>query len=319
MIVDSQQKNSISRGRFLRSAALLATGFVLAPRELFAQTSPVITIRNEAANALIRVKALRGNIHLLEGSGGNIAVFHGQEGKLMVDSGIAVSQKKIRDTLSGISQDPIKYLVNTHWHFDHVEGNQWLHKAGATIIAHKNTRINLSKTISVKDWNYTFSPSRKGALPTTIFSNEHTLIFNGSEIQMRYYPAAHTDSDISVYFSEADILQTGDIWWNNHYPFIDHSSGGRLDGMINAVNYLLKQSTNKTIIIPGHGAAGNKKQLQEFSNMLVAIKENVSKLKKAGRSLSETIAAKPTAAYDPKFGKFLVDGASFTRLVYADV
>jgi glyoxylase-like metal-dependent hydrolase (beta-lactamase superfamily II) len=317
--MNSQQQNTIPRGRFLRSAAILATGFMLAPRELFAQTSPVIIIKNAAAKDPVLVQALRGNIHLLEGSGGNIAVFHGADGKLMVDGGIAVSQKKITDALSGISKDPLKYLVNTHWHFDHADGNEWLHKAGATIIAHENTHKNLSKTITVTDWNYTFRAAPKEALPATVFKKEHTIKFNGSEIQLNYYPAAHTDSDISVYFSDADVLHVGDTWWNNHYPFIDHSSGGTIDGMITASNHNLATTTDKTVIIPGHGPVGNKAELQAFRDMLVSVKENISKLKKAGRSLSETIAAKPTANFDAKFGKFIVDPAFFTRLVFVDV
>lgn len=317
--MNNENQNRISRGRFLRSAALLGTGLLMAPRELFAQGSPVIIIKNAAAKDPVVVKALRGNIYLLEGSGGNIAAFHGPEGKLLVDGGIAVSQKKIEDALSGISSDPLKYLVNTHWHFDHADGNEWLHTAGASIIAHENTRKNLAKTITVKDWNFTFPAAPKGALPSTVFTETHSLKYNGSDILLNHYPMAHTDSDISVYFPHADILHVGDTWWNNHYPFIDHSSGGTLDGMITASNKNLTNTTDKTVIIPGHGAVGNKSQLEEFRDMLVSVKENVSRLKKAGRSLAETVAAKPTLDFDAKFGKFIVDPAFFTRLVFVDV
>lgn len=317
--MNSNNQNAISRARFLRSAALVTAGVMFTPNEIFSQTSPVVLIKNAAAKDPVMVKKLRGNIHLLEGSGGNIAVFSGPEGKLMVDGGIAVSQKKITDALSGISKEPLRYLINTHWHFDHADGNEWLHKAGATIIAHENTRKNLSATIRVEDWNYTFPASPAGALPETVFTKEHLLKFNGSEIKMVYYPSAHTNSDISVYFPEADVLHIADIWWNSYYPFIDHSSGGTLDGAITACNQNLEIATNKTIIIPGHGAVGNRNQLMEFRDMLVSIKENVSRLKKAGRSQNETIAAKPTAAFDAKYGNFVVDPAFFTRLVYADV
>jgi glyoxylase-like metal-dependent hydrolase (beta-lactamase superfamily II) len=221
--------------------------------------------------------------------------------------------------LKGISSGQLKYLINTHWHFDHADGNEWVHNAGATIIAHENTKKNLSRSITVKDWNYTFKPHNKAGLPTVIFQKEHSLKFNGSEIKMKYYPPAHTDSDISVYFPEADILHVADTWWNPYYPFIDHDSGGTLDGMINACSHNLAITTNKTIIIPGHGAVGNREELKRFRDMLVTIKENVSKLKKAGRSLSETVAAKPTATFDEKFGKYVLDGAFFTKLVYHDV
>jgi glyoxylase-like metal-dependent hydrolase (beta-lactamase superfamily II) len=315
----SERKNTISRAHFLRSTGLIASGLLLAPKNMFAQTSPVIIIKNAAAKDPVTVKALRGNLHFMEGSGGNIVVFNGSDGKLMVDGGIAVSQKKINDALSGISTDPLKFLINTHWHFDHADGNEWLHNAGATIIAHENTRKNLLKTIRVADWNYTFPPSPNGAIPATVFSKDHTLQFNRSTIQMNHYPAAHTNSDISVYFPEADVLHVADTWWNAYYPFIDHSSGGTLNGMIKASDYNLKMATDKTIIIPGHGAIGTRNELLQFRDMLETIRENVSKLKKSGRTPNETIAAKPTAAFDAKYGNFVVDPAFFTRLVFVDV
>jgi hypothetical protein len=110
-----------------------------------------------------------------------------------------------------------------------------------------------------------------------------------------------------------------DTWWNSYYPFIDHDSGGKLDGMINACNHNLAVATDKTIIVPGHGAVGSRSQLMEFRDMMVSVKEKVSKLKKSGRTLEETVAAKPTAAFDEKFGKYVLNGAFFTKLVYADV
>ena len=313
------EKNTITRGQFLRFAGMITAGLTFSPREIFAQESPVTKIIAAAANSPVTVQLLRGNIHLLEGLGGNILVFDGPEGKLMVDAGISVSQKKIMESLSGISTKSTKYLINTHWHFDHADGNEWLHHAGATIIAHANTKKNLSKTITVKDWNYTFKPHVKAGLPAVVFQKEHILKFNKSEVKLQYYPPAHTDCDISVYFPAADVLHVGDTWWNAHYPFIDHDSGGNLDGMINACTQNLAMSTDKTLIIPGHGAVGNRTELLVYRDMLVSVKENVSKLKNSGRSLKATIDAKPTKAFDKKFGNFVLDGAFFTKLVYADV
>lgn len=319
--MDIQQKDTNTRGHFLLSAGILTAGILFAPREIFAQTSPLNTIIAIAAAAKdpIIVKALRGNIHVLEGSGGNIAVFSGSDGKLMVDCGIDVSHQKISGAVAGISSSPLKYLVNTHWHFDHAGGNEWFQQEGATIVAHENTRKHLSVSTTIKDFNYTFPPAPQNALPTMIFKDEHAMNFNGSEIKIKYYSPAHTDSDISVYFSKADILHVGDTWGNGSYPFIDHSSGGTLDGMVKAANHNIEITTDKTIIIPGHGPVGNRRQLKEYRDMLIAVRENVSKLKKSGKSLKETIAAKPTAAYDEKWGKTIIDGATFTMLVYADV
>ncbi|MEO5891478.1 MAG: MBL fold metallo-hydrolase [Ferruginibacter sp.] len=319
MFKHPEQNQHISRGHFLRSSAVITAGLLFSTTEMFAQTSPVIQMKNAIAKSPVTVTKLKENFYVLEGAGGNIVVFNGPDGMLMVDCGIALSQNKVASALKRISTGPVKYLIDTHWHFDHSEGNEWVHRAGATIIAHENTRKNLSRSITMKDWNYTFKPAPKSALPTVIFQKEHTLKFNGTEIEMKYYPPAHTDSDISVYFPDADVLHVADTWGNSSYPFIDHSSGGKLDGIIDACNYNLDVTTDKTIIIPGHGQVGNRNQLLEFRDMMAAVKENVSKLKKAGLSLPETIAAKPTAAFDAKFGNFIVDPKTFTMLVYKDV
>ena len=313
-------KKTFSRAQFLRVGGIVAAGLLLNPRRVFAQqTSPVIKIKNAAAVDPVNVQALRGNLHVLSGSGGNIAVFNGTEGKLLVDAGIGVSKPKIVKALDSISNQPLKYLINTHWHFDHADGNEWVHQAGATIISHRQTRKNLASTIHVEDWSYTFQPAPAGALPSVLFDSEHKLQFNGTSIHMRKFEPAHTNCDISVHFPHADVLHVADTWWNAYYPFIDHSTGGSLDGMIAACDYNISNTTDKTIIIPGHGAVGNRSELKQFRDMLVTIRHNVSKLKKEGRSLAAAVSAKPTAAFDDKFGKFVVDGDFFTKLVYADV
>jgi glyoxylase-like metal-dependent hydrolase (beta-lactamase superfamily II) len=136
---------------------------------------------------------------------------------------------------------------------------------------------------------------------------------------MKYYGPAHTDSDVSVVFEEADIIHVGDTWWNGIYPFIDYSTGGSIDGMIRATERNLRVIADKMIVIPGHGPIGNKAGLTEYRDMLVTIRNNVAALKKEGKSLSETVARKPTAAYDTKYGQFLIAPAFFTALVYSGV
>lgn len=252
------------------------------------------------------------------GSGGNIAVFPGPDGKLLIDAGIPGSRSRITEALTGISSDPIKHLVNTHWHFDHTDGNEWLHSAGATILAHENTRKHLSTSTRVDDWDYTFPRSPAGALPTDVFQTERTLHMNGATIMLKRYQPAHTDSDISAHFAEADVFHIADTWWNGVYPFIDYSTGGSIGGMIRATDANLAQVTSKTVIIPGHGPIGNKSQLIEFREMLSAIQEKISALKRQGRSLEEVVAAKPTSSYDSKWGS-LVPPDLFAILVYKGV
>src|SRR6201998_820163 len=205
--------SGISRRRFLISTSMAGTVGVLAPRNLLAQDDGLVqTARKTAAAATITVQKLRGNVSVLMGAGGNIAVLPGRDGKLLIDAGFAGARSKIADALASINSGPIKHLINTHWHFDHTDGNEWLHSAGATILAHTNTRKHLSSTTRVEGWNFTFTPWPAGAIPTEVFDDERTLKLNGTTIALKHYAPAHTDSDISVHFTDADILHVGDTF-----------------------------------------------------------------------------------------------------------
>jgi len=281
--------------------------------------SPVIIIRNAAATAKIKVTKLRGNVSVLEGSGGNITVLTGPDGKLLVDAGITASRPQITEALESLSPDPVKHLINSHWHFDHTDGNEWLHSIGAEITAHENTRKHLSVSTRVEDWNFTFPPAPVGALPAKLFNSEQTLHLNGATLTLKYYPPAHTDGDISVRFTDADVIHVADTLWNGHFPFIDYSTGGSINGMIRAAEANVAQVTDKTIVIPGHGPIANKSQLVDFRDMMLSVRDKVSTLKTEGKSLEEVVAAQPTADYDAKWGGFVIDGNFFSRLVYAGV
>jgi len=313
-----ETRTPIPRRHFLALTAL-ATAACSLPRRVFAAAaeSPVNAFRTAAATAKITTHKLRGNVSMLEGSGGNIAVLTGRDGKLLVDAGITASRPAISEALANISSDPVRHLINTHWHFDHTDGNEWLHSIGAKITAHENTRKHLSEATRVEGWNFTFPPSPEGALPTRLFKKAQKLHINGAPLVLEYYGPAHTDSDISVYFTDTDILHVGDTCWNGHYPFIDYSTGGSINASIHAAEANIARVTDKTIIIPGHGPIASKSNLIEFRDMLVAIREKVSASKKQGLSLAEVVAAKPTAAYDAKWGGFFIDGTTFTSLVYA--
>jgi glyoxylase-like metal-dependent hydrolase (beta-lactamase superfamily II) len=233
----------------------------------------------------------------------------------VIDSGYTGSQHQIADALAGVSREPIKHLINTHWHFDHTDGNEWMHSAGATITAHENTKRHLSTATRVDDWDYTFPPSPAGAIPTEAITADKTLRLNGATISLKYYGPSHTDGDLSVYFAEADVLHTGDTWWNGHFPFIDYSTGGNIDGMIRAAEANLAMVTDKTIVIPGHGPIGGKAELIKYRDLLVSIHDRISALKKEGKSLDEILAARPAAAYEAKWGGSFINGDFFTKLV----
>jgi len=311
---------TLSRRRFVAAASVGAVAGVVAPLLLFAQETGIVpTMIREAAEARIDVHPLRRNISALQGSGGNIAVLTGKDGKLLIDAWFTVSKTRIAAALDSLSSDPIVRLINTHWHVDHTDGNAWLHSAGAVITAHRMTKRHLSTSTRVEGWNYTFPPAPAGAIPAFVFDDEHHLRHNDTAIVLKHYAPAHTDCDISVTFEEADVIHVGDTWWNGFYPFIDYSTAGSIDGMIRATERNLAVVTNKTIIIPGHGPIGNKAELIEYRDMLVVVRNMVAALKKQGKTLSEVIIAKPTAEYDAKWGQFLMTPAAFIGLVYSGV
>jgi glyoxylase-like metal-dependent hydrolase (beta-lactamase superfamily II) len=310
----------VSRRKFLAAAGLTFAGACIAPRNLFAEEDHLVKDAfKEAATAKIRLQTLRRNISVLLGPGGNIAVLTGREGKLLVDAEIVTSRPNVSSALASINADPIKQLVNTHWHFDHTGGNAWLHEAGASILAHENTRKHLSKDTRVEGWHYTFPAVPAGALPSTVFQEDYTLHANDSTLAMKHYLPAHTDSDIHVHFLEADILHVGDTFWNRNYPFIDYSTGGSIDGQIRAAEQNLAKVTDKMLVIPGHGEVGSKADLVLFNDVLAGIRDRVAALKKQGRSLAEVIAAKPSAQTDEEWGKGFINPGRFLGLVYQGV
>lgn len=316
----SERSLDISRRHFIASAGLAATAVCLVPHRVFgAEMSVVAAARKRAEAANVTVQALRRNISVLISSGGNIAVLPGDDGKLIIDSSYFGTRSKIADALSSLSPDPIKHLVNTHWHFDHTDGNEWMHSAGATITAHENTRKHLSTSTRVEDWNFTFPPSPPGAIPSEVFNAAKILHLNGTTIALRYYGPSHTDGDVSVYFIESDVLHTGDTWFNRHYPSIDYSTGGSINGMIKAAEANLAMVTDKTIVVPGHGPVGGKTEMIKYRDVLVDIRDRIAALKGEGKSVNEVVAAKPTAAYDAEWGWPFISGEFFTKLVYKGV
>lgn len=248
--------------------------------------SPVLAINHAAAAGPVTAQAIRGNVSVLTGSGGNIGVFIAQDGTLLVDAGIAVSKPMITATLESIGATPLRYLIDTHYHWDHTDGNPWVEQAGAVIVAHENTLKRLTTGTRVIEWGYFFPALPADGLPTLIVQDHKTIEFGGETIVLKHYGTGHTDTDLSVYFSNADILQLGDIWWNGHYPFIDYGAGGSIDGLIHWVNQSTKDAKDTTVIIPGHGAVGDRAEL---------------------------------IAYRDKFGDFVIDPAFFTQLVYLGV
>ena len=299
--------------------ALIAIALVTAPVWALGKPTPYDVINAAAATSPITVHKLRGGIAMLEGSGGNIGVLISPTGVLMVDAGIAVSEAKIRAALLGLSAGPLKTMILTHWHWDHSDGDPWVRRTGATIIADANAVERLKQTNRIAEWGHTFTPITAASLPTDILTGDRTLTFGTEKVLIRHYRAGHTDGDISVYFAKADVLQTGDTFWNGVFPFIDYVTGGSIDGAIGAANENLRLARRSTVIIPGHGPVGDYAGLVAFRDMLVEVRGKIAALKAQGKTLADVEAAHPTAALDAKWGRSVIDGQLFTALVYRGV
>lgn len=309
--MNARQKRGISVGcGFALGIALMAGAL---------SASPYSTINDAAAADPISVKKLRGGMAMLSGSGGNISVLAGPDGLFLVDAGIAVSQAKIEKALSTVGKGPVRYVVNTHWHWDHTDGNAWLRHSGATILADRKARLRLGQTIRVVEWEHTFTPIAASDLPNRILTANKLMKFGGETISIRHYRPGHTDGDMSVYFRQADVLATGDTFWNGMYPFIDYVGGGGIDGAIRAASVNINLAGPRTQIVPGHGPLGNRAQLIAFRDMLVTVRNRVAALKAKGQSADQIVAARPTADLDVKWGRALISGELFTRLVYRGV
>ncbi len=309
----------ISRRGFVGSAA----GAAFAPRFAFAQDTQqptmVVQGRAGAASAKIATQKLRGGVYALTGSGGNIAVFTGKDGKVLIDAGISTSHPQLASAMDAIGAEPVTHLINTHWHWDHTDGNEGWHAAGATILAQEKTKARLSTPQTIALFGATFPAAPAGALPKLTFGEEHHVKLNGLTLQMKHYAPAHTDTDISVWFAEADVMHTGDTWFNGSYPFFDYSTGGNIDGMIKAADWNLARSGAETIIVPGHGPIGDRKQLQEYRDVLARSRDKVAALKAQGKTVAEVIAARPTAETDAKYGGGFMKPDVFVGLVYQGV
>lgn len=276
----------------------------------------IAQMRAQAGNANLQTLKLRDGIYMISGAGGNMVALDGPDGKVLVDSSFSSVAAKLRQVLESLSNAPLKVLVNTHWHFDHTDGNAPIHDAGALIVAHENTRKRLSTPQYMAALDMHFPPSPAGALPQLTFKDGFQLFFNNEELALGYIPPAHTDTDIYIHYLKGNVLHMGDIWFNGFYPFIDASTGGNINGMIAAASSALNLADNETKIIPGHGPLGDKAGLTKYRDMLATIRDRVQALKSSGKSVQEAVGAKPTADLDPFWGHGFVSPDLFVKLVY---
>lgn len=310
----------VLRSRKPSRFAALACGWLLsscmAPGVFGAVPDPVAQLNAEVAKADVAVQHVRGKVSVIEGAGGNVGVFAGAQDKFMVDAGIAVARPKLVAALARLGPSPVRYVVNTHWHWDHTDGDGWLREAGATVLATPATRKYMSKATRIDDWNHTFPASAEVGLFTELIEKSTTYRLDDETIIVNPLAAAHTDGDLTVYFQQADVLFLGDTFWNGAYPFIDNAQGGNINGLIRAADLNIALATDKTAIVPGHGAVADRQQLIAFRDMLTNVREKVAELKLRGLSREQVISAKPTTCYDELWGRSVVSSELFTAVVF---
>ncbi len=270
----------------------------------------------DAEKIEIKTIEVAAGVYMLTGAGGNIGVSTGEDGVFLIDDQFAPLTPKISAAIAEVSDQPIRFLVNTHWHFDHTGGNENLGNGGAVIVAHDNVRRRLSTGGLIEFFKAEIPASPAAALPVITFADSVTFHLNGDQLHVFYVPAAHTDGDSVIHFKKANVVHTGDIYFNGRYPFIDGSSGGSVDGVIAAAELVLGMTDDQTRIIPGHGPLSDRAGLDAYILMLKHVRAEIGAMVEAGKSLEEVVAAGPTAAYDEVWGKTPGGPEQFTTIVY---
>lgn len=267
----------------------------------------------------VKTTKLGDGIYMLSGAGGNLGLSVGEDAVFLVDDELAPLTEKIKAAIAAISDKPVRFVLNTHWHLDHTGGNENLGQGGALIVAHDNVRKRMSVDHFIKDLNMKIQASPKVALPVITFAESATFHINGDEIHAVHVPPAHTDGDSVVHFRKSNVLHLGDTFFNGSYPFFDMSTGGSFDGMIAAAEKALSMCDASTKIIPGHGPLADKKALETYLSVLRTIRDRVKKLVDAGKTVDEAIKAKPLADFDATWGKGFLQPEQFLRLVHASL
>ena len=310
------RRDLLKRAGVLGGASLAARA--LASAQQTAAADPLSKMRAQMAATPIQQTRLTNLIVMFSGPGGNVVVRNGEEGKIVVDTFVQGAFPALKQRLDAIGNAPIVATINTHWHFDHADNNESFRKTGSRLIAHENTKKRLAQPHELLGMQ--FAPAPAGAMPTETFTQSDHIAFEltGVEeyIDLGYMQPAHTDTDIYIYFAIGDVLHMGDTFFNGQYPFIDASTGGRIDGMIAAAEKGLKMTNAETRIVPGHGPLGDRAALTKYRDMLATVRERVQKMKTAGRTEKEVVAAKPTAEFDAAWGTGLIQPDAFASIVY---
>jgi glyoxylase-like metal-dependent hydrolase (beta-lactamase superfamily II) len=262
----------------------------------------------------IKTTKVAGSVYMLEGSGGNIGVLAGNDGIIIIDDQYAPLSEKIKTAIAALSNQPIRFVINTHYHGDHSDGNKKFGSEGAIIVSHENTRKRLNANQANDLLKFEQKAYPYEALPKITFSESVTFNMNGETVQVYYTKNAHTDGDAIIFFKESNVLHTGDVFVRYGLPFIDQQNGGSIDGMIAGADQILKLINDDTKIIPGHGQISNKKDLIDYKNMLQTVRNRVADGIKAGKTIDQIINSDPAKEF-----KTIFDKAFFIQTVYNSI
>lgn len=295
--------------------AVVATAMALSGPAL-AQTPPAAPPPPDFSKVEIKTTDLGDHVYMLEGQGGNITVAVAKDGIIMVDGEYAPLHDKIKAAIATVSNQPIKYLINTHFHGDHTGGNEPFAKDGVTIVSEANVKNRLAAGTTNGLTGVQTPPAAPAALPSKTYTGSFKIRLDGRVADLKHIANAHTDGDTYIWFKTANVLSTGDTFTNGRYPNIDFANGGNIKGMIAASDAYLKLTNAKTRIVPGHGPIADKAVLTEYRTMLVTARDRMAALVKEGKSEDDVVAAKPFADLDAKWAPTELASKNFIRVVY---
>lgn len=277
---------------------------------------PLTVLHAQNVATEYQTTALSDTITAIQARGGNVAVSHGEDGVFIIDDQYKPSIDQLLATIKGISDLPVRFVINTHYHADHVGGNESVGEGGGVIIAHDNIRERMSSDQFNHFWNSTTPAWPDGALPVITFNDKITLHLNGEPVTAYHVPRGHTDGDSIIHFPESNIVHMGDILFYGLYPFIDLDAGGTLQGMIAGVELGLGLADENTRVISGHGGLTDKAGLRGYHTMLTEMRDIVQDMIDQGLSLEQVVEANPTAKWDEELGNSFIKPDSLAVFLY---